>query len=150
MFQNLILFKSFDRRLFFFFHSFHQLVVFEKTHNCKSGRFHGLIGSKKWLSESKTFIKVCFVRINSISKSHGVQNIFFRNMTRSKIFDSNFVELWKNGSKSEAFEILDSKYDPLYKKWFKNWLLSKSFIIKNNFFRNNLSKNGQKRQLWRF
>ena len=44
----------------FFFHSFHQLVVFEKTHSCKIWRFHGLKRSKNCFSESKTFDKICF------------------------------------------------------------------------------------------
>ena len=81
---------------------------------------------------------------------------FFRNLTRSKIFNSKFVELWKNGSKSDAFKILDSKYDALYNKWFKNWIfwkiLIQKFFIKeqNNFSRNNFSMNAQKSQLWSF
>ena len=72
-------------------------------------------------------------------KSISLQNLmrckfFSRNPLRSKTFDSRFVELWKNGSKCDAFEILDSKNDALYKKWFKNWF-SKTLIQKSeNFF----------------
>ena len=85
-----------------------------------------------------------------------VVKIFIRNVTRSKNFDSKFPQLWKSGPKSDAFKILDSKYDALYIKRSKNWLSSKIFIQyffmkeKNTFFRHNFSKNAQKRQHWSF
>ena len=111
---------------------------------------------QKWLSENRTFIRLCF-----FYKSISLQNLmrckfFFRNLTRSKIFNSKLVELWKNGSKSDAFKILDSKYDALYNKRFKNWIfwkfLIQKFFIKeqNKFSRNNFSMNAQKSQLWNF
>ena len=82
---------------------------------------------------------------------------FFRNPTRSKISIQNLWGCEKNGSKSDAFEILDSKYDVWYNKWFKNWLFSKVLIPKklfkgkkNNFFRNNFSENAQKKPILTF
>ena len=100
--------------------------------------------------------KSVFLQINFTSKSDALQRFFFQNLTRSKFFDSKFVELWKNGSKSDAFKILDSKYDALYNKWLKNWIFWKNLIQKffikeqNNFSRNNFSMNAQKSQLWSF
>ena len=84
---------------------------------------------------------------------------FSRNLLRSKTFDSRFVELWQNGSKCDAFEILDSKNDALYKKWFKNWfsktLIQKSenlFIKKKNklFTEQLFQECAKKKQHWRF
>ena len=93
---------------------FHELVIVEKTHNCKSWRFPGV----KWC-------KIDFLEANLSSKSVFFTNqfhfeiwcvvkLFIRNVTRSKNFDSKFPQLWKSGPKSDAFKILDSKYDALY------------------------------------
>ena len=61
----------------FFFNSFHQMEFFEKTHNCKNWRFHGLKRSKKWLSERKTIIKVCFCSNQFHFKIWCVVRLFF-------------------------------------------------------------------------
>ena len=132
-------------RKLFFLPFFRQLVVFEKTHNCKSWRFHGLKRSKMW-----HFLKGNIHQSLFLYKSIALQNLmrcktFFRNATRSKIFDSKNPELWKIGSKSDAFKFLDCKYDALYKKWFKNWLFSKkliqnSFSLKTTFSGTTISK----------
>ena len=127
-------FSKVFKRNCFFFHTFHQWVVFEKTHNCKNWRFHGLKISEKCFSESKTFDKVCFCTNQFHFKIWCVVRLFFRNVTHSKISDSNFPEFWEIGSKSDAFKILDSKYYALYIKWFKKWLSSK--ILIQNFFMN--------------
>ena len=95
------------------------------------------------------------------------KSISLQNLMRCKGF---FSKIWhvlnfsirnlssceKNGSKSDVFKILDSKYDALYNKWFKNWIfwkiLIQKFFIKeqNNFSRNNFYMNTQKSQLWSF
>ena len=131
---------------------FHELVVVEKTHNCKSWRFPGV----NWCRID--FWKQIFHQNLFLYKSISLRNLmrckrfFFRNLTRSKVSDSKFPELWKIGSRSDAFKFLYSKYDALYKKGFKNRIFSKnliqnSFSLKTFFFRNNFFKNAQKSQL---
>ena len=148
LFQNQILFQSFDRITVFFSISSKNCWFLRKRIAAIVGFFLGkLIQSD--LSEAEFLSKSLFIQIEFTSKSDALQNFWFRNLTRSKIFDSKFPELWKNGSKSDAFEILDSRYDALYNKWFKTdyfqkFWSKKIFKKKNNFLRNNFSKNAQK------
>ena len=83
---------------------------------------------QKWISASKSFIKISFYTNQVHFKIWCVVKLFFRKLTQSKTFDSNFFELWKNGSKYDAFENLDSKYDALYNKFLKNWMSLKILI----------------------
>ena len=48
----------------FFFHFFQQLLVFEKTHNCKSWRFHEVKWTKSSFLKAKLFLKSVFSQIN--------------------------------------------------------------------------------------
>ena len=126
------------------------MLIFGKTHSCKNWRFLEYHDPKVILWKQNFHQNLLF------DKSNALQNLM-----RCKTF---FFEIWhllkfrfkiwrfvKNGSKSDAFDIPDSKYDAWYNKWFKNWILSKVLIQKiffkgkkNNFFLNNFSKNAQK------
>ena len=47
-----------------FFHFFQQLLVFEKTHNCKIWRFHGVKWTKSGFLKAKLSLKFVFSQIN--------------------------------------------------------------------------------------
>ena len=129
------------------------MVVIEKMHSCEKWRFY-------CVKRPKVFLWKQNIHENQfVYKSISLQNLmrcktFFRNVTCSKIFDSKNPELWKISSKSDALELLDCKYDALYKKGFKNWFFSKkliqnSFSLKTTFF-GKLFQECTKNQLWRF
>ena len=118
---------------------------------------NGVLRDKKFqksFSASKTFIKICFFyKSNSLRNLIRCKTVFYRNLTRSKILDLDFVEFQKIGSKSDALELLDSKYDALYKNDSKTDFFSKIltpilFLNENIFFCNNFSENAQKSQHW--
>ena len=110
--------------------------------------------SKKIFCKQNIHQKLFFLQIKFTSKSDLLSNLFVRNLADSKFFYSKLSSCKKNGSKSDAFKIPDSKHDASYKKCFKNRLFSKSliqflFLSENIFFRNKFSKNAQKSQHWR-
>ena len=69
-----------------------------------------------------------FLQIKFTSKSDPLSNLFVRNLADSKKFSIRNFRVVKNGSKSDTFEIPDSKHDASYKKCFKNQLFSKILI----------------------
>ena len=107
----------------FFFHFFHQLMVFEKTHNCKSWRFHVLIRSKKvtfWkqnihqslfctiplqnLMRCKTFsFEIWHVLKFSIRSLSSCKKMAL-SLTRLKLLIQNMTRCTKNDSKADYFQ----------------------------------------------
>ena len=82
---------------------------------------------QKRFSASNTLIKICFF----------INQIHFENWSVVKLVLSKSGTFWnskfkicrvfKKGSKSDLFEILDSKHDVLYKKRFKNRFFFQKF-----------------------
>ena len=104
----------------FFFHSFHQLMVFEKTHNCKSWRLHGLIRSKK----------VFFWKQNIHQSLFCTNQFHFKNSCGVKHF---FSEIWhvlkfsiRNLSSCEKMALSLT----LWNSWFKIWRVVQKMIQK--------------------
>ena len=109
---------------------------------------------ENWFSASKSFIIICFFyKSIPLEKLMRCKTFF----SKSDIFYSFLFEIfvfYKKCFKSEAFEILDSKHDALYKKGFKNRFFFSKYMIQvlflnDFFFRNNFSKNAQNSLYWR-
>ena len=114
----------------------------------------GVLGDKKFqkyiLQAKQSSKSVFFYKSNSLPSLICCQTCLFE-ILQILSFSIRNCRVVKNDSKSNAFEIPDSKHDASYKKCFKNRLFSKSliqflFLNENKFFRNKFSKNAQKSQ----
>ena len=113
---------------------------------------------QKWFSESRTFIKICFL----LKKSSSIQNLmrcktFFRNPTRSKISIQNLWGCEKTALSLTHLKFLiqnmtcgttnDSKTDYFQKFWSqKSCLKEKKTTFSGTIF----PRMHKKSQFWRF
>ena len=94
---------------------------------------------ENWFSASKSFIIICFFyKSIPLEKLMRCKTFFSKSDTFYSFLFEIFV-FYKKCFKSDAFEILDSKHDALYKKGFKNRFFfqkiwSKFFFWMNFFF----------------
>ena len=126
LFQNLIFLKNLDSKTGFF-------SIFSPNHGSwESAKPKKLAFSRgkrieNWFSASKSFIIICFNTNQFHFKNWCVVNFFSSKSDTFYIFLFEIVVFYKKCSKSDAFEILDSKHHALYKKRFKNRFFSKKF-----------------------
>ena len=135
-FPKVLIFFCFDLKLFF--------SIYSPNHGSwETAKLKKLAFSRGKKYRKKTFCKQIIHHNLFLYKSISLQKLmrckfFFSKSDTFYNFLFEIVVFYKKRSKSDAFEILDSKHDALYKKRFKNSFFSKNLIqvlfLNENFF----------------
>ena len=128
LFQNLILFKILHSKTVYY--PFFSISWFMRKQITTEV---GVLRDKKFqkrFSASKTFIKICFFTIQIHFEIWSVVKLVCSKSDTFQNYGFESCRVVKTGSKSDAFESFDSKYEELYKKMIQKLIFFRKFWSK--------------------